>query len=257
MAALCLVILGVHTAGDRLDNLTFAAVDRLDLMADSAVWAITEALSGAGALSTQTAARWAGTFAEWVDLEEKESLSLWLALITEIGCILSLLDYAWGPRTPPKGATRSGHWAGLRHSTKDTLSRLKQPHIALLVVPPALFILSLVGIGTTALAMETGAAHLLARLDVGSGIASALAALMGIAAGLILLGRVVPDLIEGALLRSFERGDETRPRKGKRLTLLHLRLGWPRAALVALIAGLAIAAHGPLSGLLSRAGGLF
>ncbi len=210
LAALCLVVLGVHAAADVIDDLVYRVIDALDLVVDGVAWSALETLAGWGAFSPQEAARHAQGFAELIDLEQKDAAAKWLALVVELLMDLLLLDFVRGAR-----AARSAPLAGvpsttmveeLRSSARELKEALSPLDLERLAVPPAIAGFAVAGTLGAALAVEGFLADTFSSLvplwrwgpNASAGVALLVAAL--------LLWRFLPDLLHGAILRAHERG---------------------------------------------------
>lgn len=206
IAALCLVVLGVHAAADIIDDLVYQAVDAVDLAIDGAAWRVLEILAGWGAFTAQEAVAHAQSFAEGFDLDQKDIAAKWLALLLELVMDLLLLDFIWGAR----GSQEEPHSASMIEELKASALELKQAlwpvDLERLAVPPAVAGFAIAGTLGAALALEGFLADGLSQLiplwpwtpNASAGVAILVAAL--------LLWRFLPDLLHGALLRAHERG---------------------------------------------------
>lgn len=263
IAALCLVVMGVHLAADHLDDLAYTVIDALDLWADDTAAAVLAWLSSAGGMAPEDAARASEWFATALDLTEKDRLALWVALIAELVLDVLLLDLTWGRHI---NSSASGLMQELKESGRAMIDALSPLDLERLACMPTLFAFALGGALLAALAVDNAARDLLGRLLPEFLWGSSLAGTLGVLAACTLVWRFSPDLLHGALLRSGERGDKARahardvaeaphrwPRVRRVLSLL--RLGTRGAWLIVVALPLAVAglqSH-DLLGLVARA----
>lgn len=249
VAALCLVVMGVHLAADHLDDLIYGVIDLLDLWADDTAERLLAWLSSAGGLGADAAARASEAFATALDLAEKDRLALWLALFTELVLDVLLLDLTWGRH---QDSVVAGLFAELKESGRAMIEALSPLDLERLACMPALFCFALGGALMAALAVENAARDLLGRFVPDFLWGGSLAAALGILAAAVLVWRFSPDLLHGALLRSRARADHARERAQKvaeaphkwprlRRALSLLRLGTRGAWLLVLALPLAVA----------------
>ncbi len=222
VAALCLVVMGVHLAADHLDDLAYVVIDALDLWADDTAEHFLAWLSSAGGMSAEDAARASEAFATAMDLAEKDKLALWLALLSELVLDVLLLDLTWGRHEDSRAR---GLWAELSESGRAMIDALSPLDVERLACIPTLLAFALGGALMAALAVENAMRDLLGRLAPEFLWAGALAAFLGIVAAAVLLWRFSPDLLHGALQRARARGDKARARANKSLEAPHR---WPR-----------------------------
>jgi hypothetical protein len=218
VAALCLVVMGVHLSADRLDDLVYDVIDALDLWVDDGAARVLAWLSSAGGMSPEDAARASESFASALDLAGKDRLALWIALLAELVLDVLLLDLTWGRR---EDGNARGLFAELKESGRAMLDALSPLDLERLVAMPALLAFALGGALMAALAVENAARDLLGRLAPEFLWGGALAASLGILAAALLLWRFSPDLLHGALVRAGERGDRARERARERLAAPH------------------------------------
>ena len=57
LAGICLLVMGVHAAGDHIDDLAFGVIDALDLWVDHLVWGACDGLASVGAFSSNAGSR--------------------------------------------------------------------------------------------------------------------------------------------------------------------------------------------------------
>ncbi len=222
VAALCLVVMGVHLAADHLDDLAYAVLDALDLWADDTAERFLAWLAAAGGMAPDDAARASEAFAAFVDLAEKDRIAIVLALAVELLVDLLLLDLTWGRHED--GSAR-GLVAELAASGRAMVDALSPLDVERLAVMPTLLAFTLGGALMAALAVENAARDVIGRLAPELLWGGALAAFVGIVAGAVLVWRFAPDLLHGALLRAQARGDQARERAAKRMEAPHK---WPR-----------------------------
>src|SRR5688572_1028944 len=84
IAALCLVVMGVHLAADHLDDLIYTIVDAIDLAIDNTAASFLGWLAQAGGLTPESALKKSEVFASFIDLGEKDKLAIALALGVEL-----------------------------------------------------------------------------------------------------------------------------------------------------------------------------
>lgn len=227
LAALCLVVLGVHAAADTIDDLVYKLVDALDLLVDGAAWRALETLSGWGAFTPQEAVSHAQRFAEAVDLEQKDVVSKWLALVVELVMDLLLLGFVWGPRGARDDEQASSSlFEELRASARELKEALWPIDLERMAVPPAVAGFAVAGTLVAALAVEGFIADTLSQLiPLWRWVPNTSAAVALVVAAL-LLWRFLPDLLHGSLLRAHERGE----RAARRDDSLATRIAAPDAS---------------------------
>jgi hypothetical protein len=206
IAALCLVVLGVHHAADAIDDVVFRIIDWLDLGLDNLVWAILDALS-----PPDEAALYATRFSEWVDLDEKDKAAKVLALGVELVVDVWLLDLVWGRR----GARADGHGLldELKASTRELRSALWPLDLERLAGPPTILFFALAGALWGAVALEEELNQVVTELAPQWRWAPNAAAAAAILVSAVLLWRFLPDLLEGAILRAHQRADRAKQRR--------------------------------------------
>lgn len=222
IAALCLVLMGVHLAADHLDDLAYNVIDALDLWADDTAERFLAWLSSAGGMAPEDAARASESFATSMDLAEKDRLALWLALLVELLLDVLLLDLTWGRHEDSRA---QGLFAELKESGRAMLEALSPLDLERLAVMPTLLAYTLGGALMAALAVENAMRDLVSRLAPEFLWGGSLAAFTGIVAASVLVWRFSPDLLHGALLRADTRGDKARARATKSMEAPHR---WPR-----------------------------
>lgn len=214
LAALCLVVLGVHAAADVIDDLVYRVLDGLDLFVDGVVWRALDWLAGLGAFTSAEAVAHAQAFAEWIELEEKDVASKWLALAVELGIDLVLLDFVLAARGTADDHERRTLGDELRASVRELKEALWPLDLERLAVPPAVAGFAVAGTFGAALAVEGFVADNLSRLlPLWRWVPNASAG-VGVLVAALLLWRFLPDLLHGALLRSHERAQRANGRKG-------------------------------------------
>lgn len=249
VAALCLVLMGVHLAADHLDDLAYIVLDALDLWADDTAERLLAWTASAGGMTPEDAARASEAFASAIDLAEKDRLALWLALLAELILDVLLLDLTWGRH---ENSQARGLLGELKESGKAMVDALSPLDLERLACIPTLLAFAMGGALMAALAVENASRDLLGRLAPELLWGGAAAAFTGIVAAAVLLWRFAPDLLHGALLRASARGDKARARAQQRMDAPHrwprlgralslLRLGTRGAWLVALALPLAVA----------------
>jgi hypothetical protein len=209
VAALCLVVMGVHLAADHLDDLMYPLLDAVDLLVDDAVAGLLAWLADAGGM-TPAAALWhSDSFATFIDLGDKDKLAIALALSAELLLDILLLDLAWGRHLDDES---TGILEELTSSARQMVEALRPLDLERLVVMPTLTCYALGGALLSALAVEQVVRDLVQRVAETFLWGGQLAAAVGILAGSLLLWRFLPDLLHGALLRSRLRHDRARER---------------------------------------------
>lgn len=250
VAALCLVVMGVHLAADHLDDVVYRLLDAIDLFVDDTAAGFLLWLAQSGGLTPDAAARTSDSFATWIDLVEKDRLAIVIALGVELLLDLLLFDLAWGRHVDEEA---SGLVDELRQSARQIADALRPLDIERLAVVPTLVAYAAGGAGMAAVAVEGLARDALLRFAPDLLWAGQVAAALGLLTGALLLWRFLPDLLHGALLRSRARHDRARekalarlqrphrhPRLARSLTLLRLgsRGAWLLLALPLAVAGL-------------------
>jgi hypothetical protein len=206
LAALCLVVLGVHRAADVMDDLVFRVIDQLDLAVDNLVWTLLQAVS-----PEQDASRYSQIFAEWVDLKEKDLAAKVLALGLELVLDFWLLDLVWGKRGSDD--TGGGLVAELKASTQELREALWPLDLERLAGPPTLLLFAVSGALFACLAIESELASLVGDLAPDWPWAPNLAAAVAILAAAMLLWRFLPDLLHGSIVRAHQRAQRARERE--------------------------------------------
>lgn len=206
LAALCLVVLGVHRAADVMDDLVFRVIDQLDLAVDNLVWSLLQAVS-----PEEDAARYSQIFAEWVDLKEKDLAAKVLALVLELALDFWLLDLVWGKR----GADEPGGGMvdELRASTRELKAALWPVDLERLAGPPTLLLFALAGSLFACIAIESEVSSLIGKLAPEWRWAPNAAAAGAILAAALLLWRFLPDLLHGSIVRAHQRAEKARLRE--------------------------------------------
>lgn len=213
IAALCLVVLGVHAAADLIDDLVYQAVDAIDLVIDGAAWRALDILASWGAFTAQEAVAHAQRFAEGFDLDQKDVAAKYLALLLELLIDVLLLDFIWGARGSQEEQAPASMLEELKASALELKQALWPIDLERLAVPPAVAGFAIAGTLGAALALEGFFADGLSQLiplwpwtpNASAGVAILVAAL--------LLWRFLPDLLHGALLRAHERGERASRRE--------------------------------------------
>lgn len=209
IAALCLVVMGVHLSADHLDDLIYRLLDIIDLVVDDTAAGFLAWLAQSGGMTPEAAIARSESFATFIDLAEKDKLAIALALGAELVLDILLLDLAWGRHVDDASA---GLVAELKTSATQMLEALRPLDLERLVVMPTLSCFALGGALLSALAVEQVARELIQRAASEFLWGGHLAAAIGILAGSLLLWRFLPDLLHGALLRSRVRHDKARER---------------------------------------------
>lgn len=249
VAALCLVVMGVHLSADHLDDLIYKLLDAVDLVVDDTAAGFLAWLAQAGGMTPEAALRRSESFATFIDLAEKDKLAIAMALGAELLLDILLLDLAWGRHVDDDS---TGILEELKASAAQMLDALRPLDLERLVVMPTLSCYALGGALLSALAVEQVARDVIQRVAEEFLWGGHVAAAIGILAGSLLLWRFLPDLLHGALLRSRVRHDRAREKAMARLLKKHafprlakvivaLRLGSRGTWLAALALPLAIA----------------
>jgi hypothetical protein len=240
IAALALIIIGVHRAADILDDAVFAVIDVLDLWVDQSAWAVLEWLSSLGAFDGNEAVDKAQRFAEWFDLAEKDLAAKWIALFLELLIDVLLLEFAWGTRPD---MSHHGLIEEFRESGRQLLAALWPLDLERLAVPVVLFCFAVKGslfAGIAAEALLAGAiTENIPLWRPGPNIA----AFVGLCVAGLLLWRFLPDLLHGGILRVGERAKAFGEKQAEKAAaadtrLKRLRLRWRavrRGAFLALV----------------------
>lgn len=186
VAALCLVIMGVHLAADHLDDVIYRVLDAIDLFFDDTVAGFLLWLQQAGGLTPEAAARSSESFATWIDLSEKDRLAIALALGAELLLDVLLFDLAWGRHVDEDA---SGLLVELKASARQIVEALRPLDLERLAVVPTLVGYALGGAVTAALAVEGIARDVLQRLASDFLWAGSVAAGLGVLAAALQIGR--------------------------------------------------------------------
>ena len=267
LAALCLVVMGVHAAGDHIDDLVFAVVDRADLWGDQLFWRLCDWGASLGAFSVNAANRYAQNFATWIDLDEKATLSMVAALGVELLIDLLLLDFVWGNRIRAESSKPTSLKEELKQSAKELADAFWPLDLERLAILPVLIAFVCAGTFMAGLAIENA---------VGSTLGNALplwrwgintAAASGLLAAALLLWRFLPELLHGAALRARERADafnerhpapeaeQGTPRLARlRAKWVRLRRGWFIALVMLPLALLGLFTQSAFLNLVARTG---
>ncbi len=256
LGAMCLVFLGVHGAADNLDDVVYPVLDALDLAIDNAVASALVWLADNGGVTPASAIESTESFSTWIDLGEKNRLALIVALICEGGLDALLLSLAWGRHDASADAL--GIVDGFVASARALWSALRPIDLERLLVAPTVLSFTLLGALLSALAIEGLVRSTLLRWAPELLFSGPVAAIGAVLAMALLVWRFVPDVLQGALLRSHQRAE--RAREGAlvrsrfaqvaRSVRLALRGWWLVLALPLAVAGLA---HSDLAALVNRA----
>ncbi len=214
LAGVSLVLLGVHAGADLLDDVAYRLLDALDLLADDAAAACLTWLTSIGGMTIDEAQQHSEAFASWLELPQKEWASLRLAFVVELGADVLLLDLAWGTRDVHRGSR--GVFTGLVDSVRELRSALRCLDLERTAVLPALLAYALGGALVAARAVEGVAADVLAKVLPNATWSSNAAAGTALLAAAVVLWRFAPDLLDGAMLRSYERGARAHERVEQR-----------------------------------------
>ena len=218
IAALCLVVMGVHLSADHLDDLIYKLLDAIDLIVDDTAAGFLAWLAQSGGMAPEAALRHSESFATFIDLAEKDKLAIAMALGAELVLDILLLDLAWGRHMEDES---TGILEELKASAAQMIDALRPLDLERLVVMPTLTCFALGGSLLSALAMEQVARDLIQRVADDFLWGGHVAAALGILAGSLLLWRFLPDLLHGALLRSRVRHDKARDKAMARLLKKH------------------------------------
>lgn len=259
LSGLGLLLLGVHLAAEKFDALAFFLIDCIDLWVDgwassAFAWSVEQNM-----MSAEEAVHATQVFAETVDLGSKDRASKWCALLLEWGFALWLFDFAWGSRTAPEPLQSSRE--RFVQSAWELKALLWPPDLERLALAPVLLGLSCAGALDAALAIETFAADRLTQWSPAWRQGAAWAAILGLIAAALLIWRVTPDLLDGALRRAQERGErslEKRLQSGDSARWRTVRLrtrGWFFAAVALPFTWLGLQSQDAFVGLVSRIGG--
>jgi hypothetical protein len=210
VAGICLVVMGMHVAADRLDDFIYPLVDRADLVVDEAAAALLAWAVDIGGFTPADALRRTEEFAALVDLPQKDRLAMSLALVVELGVDLLLIGLAWG--TWREGQAQAGAWDELKASAAEVIDAWSPFDLERLAVLPVLSLLSIGGALLAARTVENAAMEVLTRAAPTWPWSPPLSAWIGILGAALLTWRFVPDLLHGALLRSHQRGEAARDR---------------------------------------------
>jgi hypothetical protein len=270
MAGLCLILLGVHAAADRLDDLAYASLDALDLALDRGFVALFEWLGDLGILTLPRVSDWSEGVTAYVGVSEKDRMALVFGLLIELSADLLLLDLAWGLRKVRQPSTSAPEFiASLRRSAHQLKEALHPLDVEKVFVPIGLFVLCLCGAALSAVATEMLLFDLFGGWTFLGGWDRLIAASSGLLVALLLVLRFGPDLVEGALSRADQRGhrfasqiekrrsaQQKQPLKSWQQKILRSGRGWLSALFVLPITGLSLFSMGPFFDLLQRLGTL-
>lgn len=207
IAGLSLILLGVHAAADRLDDIAFRVVDDIDRVIDNTAFALLDALGSVFENWRPKALAYAEAFANFIDVAEKERAAVVLALLIELLIALVMLDFAWGKRDSALGEGRVGVVDEIKESIAELKTALWPVDLERLAIVPILLCFT-----TTATLLAGGAVEQIFSSFLSAwfplwpfGVAAA--AFGGLIVALLLAWRFLPDLLHGAILRAHERAD--------------------------------------------------
>jgi hypothetical protein len=211
VAGICLVALGIHAATDQLDELLFLMLDQLDTRIDEWAQAVVQGMAKLELVDAERADRWCRAWAEWVQVNEKDLASKWMALLIEVGANVTLVRPTWGLRTDLRHDVQlrmreqlSSSWAALR----PTLWPISFEQVSL---PLIVFTLAFSGVMTATLSLDMAAGRVLLDLFPDGTSQMMVASGLGIFGASLLSWRFLPDLVEGCWFFAHERKRKMAP----------------------------------------------
>jgi hypothetical protein len=268
LAGLCLILLGVHAAADRLDDFAYASLDALDLALDRAFLAFVAWLGDLGILTLPKVQSWSEGITTFIGVSEKDRMALVFGLAIEVSADLLLLDLAWGLRRARQADEEPpALLESLRRSGAQLKEAIAPLDVEKLILPLCLFVLSVCGAAIFAVAMEMLTFDLFGGLKAFGGWDRLVSAGLGLFTAALLILRFGPDLVDGAINRADQRGTRFATRVGeKRLAagkaplkewqekVLRGARGWLSALLILPLTGLSLLSMGPFFDLIRRLG---
>lgn len=230
LAGLSLILLGVHAAADRLDDVAFAAVDRLDGVIDHMVFLVLDAIGSVLSNWQASALAHAESFANLVDVAQKERVAVVVALCIEVLIALVMLDFAWGKREDISSERRVGVVEELRESIEELKAALWPMDLERLAVVPVLVCFTTTATLLAGSAVEQIVSSGLTQVAPTWPFGVSLAAFIGLVAALLIAWRFLPDLLHGAILRAHERAAFFAQRDDERVTEGNTVPTWRRQA---------------------------
>jgi hypothetical protein len=217
VAGLSLILLGVHAAADRLDDVAFRAVDDLDRVIDHGAFALLDGLARLFESWRPRAHAHAESFANFIDVAEKERVAVVLALLIELLIALVMLDFAWGKRATTGGERRIGVVEEIKESFAELKTALWPVDLERLAIVPILLCFTMTATLLAGGAIEQIFSSFLSAWFPLWPFGVATAAFGGLIVALLLAWRFLPDLLHGAILRAHERADHFRTVDDERL----------------------------------------
>jgi hypothetical protein len=206
LGGIALVVMGVHTAADVLDDVAADVLDALDLVLDGTVASCLGWLSARGAVTPDAAVSAIEGFSSAIDLDEKQWLALRLALVVELAFDALLLDLCWGARQLA-GPSRVDE---LRETTRQLRDSLRSLDLERLLAPWVLCGFAFSGAFVAGTAAEQLVTSALSGAASGLLVAGNVGAAVAVVVVALLVVRFVPDLVHGALVRAHARGERAR-----------------------------------------------
>jgi len=267
LAGLSLILLGVHAAADRLDDVAFAAVDRLDGAIDHFVFLVLDAIGSVLSNWQASALAHAESFANLVDVAQKERVAVVVALGIEVLIALVMLDFAWGKRDDTSSDRRVGVVEELKESIEELKTALWPIDLERLAVVPVLLCFTTTATLLAGRAVEQVVTSGLTQVAPTWPFGVSLAAFSGLVVALLVVWRFLPDLLHGAILRAHERAAHFHIKDDVKLTESSTLPAWRRRARRAArgaflfvgvlpIAVWSVVDAGPLFALVERVGAL-
>jgi len=212
VAAFCLLVIGVHQSADLLDDSLYLLLDRIDLFLDQSVFSLCEWLSSKGAFDALEGARKAENFSAFFNEEGKDLAAKWIALVLELFIDIVLLEFVWGHASEEN----VGFFAEFKRSAIEIKNALWPLDLERLAVPIILFCFACTGALYAGTAGETIVNEQFTNYVPDLVGAANITAFLGLVTAGVFLMRFLPDLLQGAILRSAKSAEAFRQKQIER-----------------------------------------
>ena len=211
-SALCLVFIGVHTGADLVDDTVFSFIDVFDDGMDGLAFRLSDWLGSWSYFSEESMRARALFWAERLGPEEKENLSLVLALLTELLVDLMLFDFLWATQIPDAKKTVPYQRKRITKLLVEEIRFALHPiDLKRISVISAIFFLCLSGAVIAGQEIERLVFTFWSQ-HYPDWWADRFSAASGLLFALVLLWRMLPGILLGAFYRQLIKTDE---RSGK------------------------------------------